>query len=153
MTTTMMTTTTTATLLSLLFGLSLLSSSVVQVQATYSNSGGAVGKNFFADTMNSSYTGYQQAWRYLGHMVKCGYPSSRFDSSNNQASHEHSKDNQKNTYTGNHYCQRYLVWAAVSSKLVWFGLVWFGLVWFGLVWFGLVWFGLVWVVPGKRKRS
>jgi hypothetical protein len=73
----------------------------------------AQGTNFFANTNNVYYDGYQQAWRYLGHLVKCGYPSSRY---NQQDSHSHSGDN-GNKWSGNNYCQRYLVWAAVSCIL------------------------------------
>ena len=72
----------------------------------------ALGSNFFAKTNNVYYDGYQQAWRYLGHLVKCGYPSSRY---NNQESNSHSGDN-GNKWQGNNYCQRYLVWAAVSGR-------------------------------------
>jgi hypothetical protein len=85
-------------------------------EATYkassstSKSSYAQGTNFFAKTNGVYYDGYQQAWRYLGHLVKCGYPSSRY---NQQNSHSHSGDN-GNKWSGNNYCQRYLVWAAVS---------------------------------------
>jgi hypothetical protein len=75
-----------------------------------SKSSYALGSNFFAKTNNVYYDGYQQAWRYLGHLVKCGYPSSRY---NKEDSHSHSNDN-GNKWQGNNYCQRFLVWAAVS---------------------------------------
>jgi hypothetical protein len=82
-------------------------------KASSSSKSYAMGTNFFAKTNNVYYDGYQQAWRYLGHLVKCGYPSSRY---NQQNSHSHSGDN-NNKWSGNNYCQRYLVWAAVSSIL------------------------------------
>jgi hypothetical protein len=73
----------------------------------------ALGTNFFAQTNNVYYDGYQQAWRYLGHLVKCGYPSSRY----NQQENSHSGDN-GNKWNGNNYCQRYLVWAAVRTRSI-----------------------------------
>jgi len=77
-----------------------------------SSSSRAYGTNFFAESENTYYDGYQQAWRYLGHLVKCGYPSDRYW----KHSHSHSND-QGNDYNGNNYCQRYLVWAAVRITI------------------------------------
>jgi hypothetical protein len=65
----------------------------------------AYGTNFFVDSANTEYDAYQTSWRYLGHIVKCGYPSDRYDGSGSG-----SGDGDQ----GNHYCQRYLMWAAVS---------------------------------------
>ena len=72
---------------------------------------GAYGTNLFADTDNNYYDGYQQAWRYLGWYVKCGYPSDRYD---DEGSHSHSGSGDNQRWAGNNYCQRYLIWAAVS---------------------------------------
>lgn len=72
------------------------------------------GYNLFADTSNNYYDGYQQAWRYLGWYVKCGYPSDRYED-NDSNSHSGSEDN-GNDWVGNNYCQRYLIWAAVSTR-------------------------------------
>jgi len=77
-----------------------------------SSSSGAYGVNFFVDSQDTYYNGYQQAWRYLGHLVKCGYPSDRYNQQNS-----HSQD-ENDEWEGNNYCQRYLVWAAVSSSFV-----------------------------------
>jgi hypothetical protein len=72
----------------------------------------AYGTNFFVDTYNNYYDGYQQAWRYLGWYVKCGSPSDRYNE-DEERSH-HSKDDNEQRWQGNNYCQRYLIWAAVS---------------------------------------
>jgi hypothetical protein len=72
---------------------------------------GAYGTNLFADSSNKYYDGFQQAWRYLGWYVKCGYPSDRYDESD---SHSRSEDNNQR-WEGNNYCQRFLIWAAVSA--------------------------------------
>jgi hypothetical protein len=77
---------------------------------------GAYGKNLFANSDSTYYDGYQQAWRYLGWYVKCGYPSDRYDDSGSHDSHD-SHDNQR--WEGNNYCQRYLIWAAVSFSSIW----------------------------------
>jgi len=77
-----------------------------------STSSAAYGKNFFAESSNTLYDGYQQAWRYLGWYVDCGNPSGRYNERrNSHASHENQQ-----TY-GNMYCQRYLMWAAVRTSL------------------------------------
>jgi hypothetical protein len=80
-----------------------------------SNSVGAYGLNFFADSQATYYDGYQQAWRYLGWYVKCGYPSDRYDE-DQQNSHDnnHKSGDQEERWQGNNYCQRYLIWAAVG---------------------------------------
>ena len=69
----------------------------------------AYGWNFYADSSDIEYDGYQQAWRYLGWYVACGTPSDRY---NDNGSH-HSHDN--GSWMGNNYCQRYLMWAGVST--------------------------------------
>lgn len=73
-----------------------------------SSSSSAYGVNFFAESENSYYDGYQQAWRYLGWYVACGHPSDRYNGGS--GSHDSNEDRQM----GNMYCQRYLMWAAVS---------------------------------------
>lgn len=91
------------------------------------SSANAYGSNFFVDSANTYYDGYQQAWRYLGWYVKCGYPSDRYDeeeSGDHEENHEsedhddrgrklNSGDN--NRWQGSNYCQRYLIWAAVRQ--------------------------------------
>lgn len=77
--------------------------------STYSSYSDAYGVNFFAESTNTQYDGYQQAWRYLGWYVACGHPSNRYYQ---KGSHSHSHDNNNNRYQGNMYCQRYLMWAA-----------------------------------------
>ena len=73
----------------------------------------AYGWNFYADSSDIEYDGYQQAWRYLGWYVACGTPSDRYN--NNGGSH-HSNDG--GSWLGNNYCQRYLMWAGVSKNLM-----------------------------------
>ena len=76
-----------------------------------SNKYGAYGYNFFADSSSTYYDGHAQAWRYLGWYVKCGAPSDRYD----QGQHSHSGSQDRgNGYVGSNWCQRYLMWAAVS---------------------------------------
>lgn len=70
----------------------------------------AYGTNFFVESKDTEYNAYQTAWRYLGHIVKCGYPSDRYDASENSKSH----DSREGYTMGNNYCQRFLLWAAVS---------------------------------------
>jgi len=80
----------------------------------YYGRSGAYGQNLFAESSSTSYDGYQQAWRYLGWYVKCGYPSDRY----NEGSGDHnSHSGDKNSWVGNNYCQRYLIWAAVSPSM------------------------------------
>lgn len=73
---------------------------------------GAYGTNLFAESESNYYDGYQQAWRYLGWYVKCGYPSDRYEDGGSGSQDGGSGDNQR--WEGNNYCQRYLIWAAVS---------------------------------------
>jgi hypothetical protein len=75
----------------------------------------AYGYNFFTDTAEAEYDGYQQAWRYLGWYVACGTPSDRYDESGSG-----SQDSNDNGWSGSNYCQRYLMWAGVSG---WMDLV------------------------------
>jgi hypothetical protein len=91
------------------------SSSSSTSYSSSSNKYGAYGTNFFADTLNAYYDGYQQAWRYLGWYVKCGYPSDRYDDGDGSGDHSGDED-EDSSYQGNNYCQRYLIWAAVSRK-------------------------------------
>ena len=73
----------------------------------------AYGYNYYSNTDQTEYDGYQQAWRYLGWYVSCGTPSDRYYASN---SHD-SQGSNDNTYEGNNYCQRYLMWAGVSRLM------------------------------------
>lgn len=82
--------------------------------SSYNSDSDVYGVNFFAESDSTYYDGYQQAWRYLGWYVACGSPSDRYYD-NGSGSHD-SNDNQR--YQGNMYCQRYLMWAAVSSYLL-----------------------------------
>ena len=77
----------------------------------------AYGNNFFVDSQNTYYDGYQQAWRYLGWYVKCGAPSDRYeDSHESEHSHGGSHNSDENRWQGNNYCQRFLIWAMVSGE-------------------------------------
>jgi len=87
------------------------SSSSSNYDYNYNGRSGAYGTNLFAESSYTEYDGYQQAWRYLGWYVKCGAPSDRYDEG--ESSHSGSGDNQR--YQGNNWCQRYLMWAAVSQ--------------------------------------
>ncbi|CAJ1970274.1 unnamed protein product [Cylindrotheca closterium] len=69
----------------------------------------AYGTNFFVESKDTEYNAYQTAWRYLGHIVKCGYPSDRYDEDNNDSK---SHDSREGYTMGNNYCQRFLLWAA-----------------------------------------
>jgi hypothetical protein len=69
------------------------------------------GTNYYADTQQTYYDGYAQAWRYLGWYVDCNGGSSRYYE---KSHHSGSGDSYK---VGNNYCQRYLMWAAVSVCL------------------------------------
>ena len=97
-------------ILSLLLPLVTLTTTTVSASSSYS-SANAYGKNWYVDSINATYDGYQQAWRYLGHMIKCGYPTARYY----EQSHSHDSGDGENKYRGNNWCQRYLMWAAVSS--------------------------------------
>ncbi len=81
--------------------------------STYSTYSDAYGVNFFAESSSTQYDGYQQAWRYLGWYVSCGHPSDRYSQKN---SHSHDSHDNNQRYQGNMYCQRYLMWAAVSCS-------------------------------------
>ena len=76
-----------------------------------SYNGDAYGFNFYTDSSDAYYDGYQQAWRYLGWYVSCGTPSDRY---NNNGSGSHGGSGEQNQWQGNNYCQRYLMWAGVS---------------------------------------
>jgi hypothetical protein len=76
-----------------------------------SSSSNVYGKNAFADTSTTYYDGYQQAWRYLGWYVDCNGGSSRYYDRSGGGSQSGSGDE---AVYGNNYCQRYLMWAAVS---------------------------------------
>jgi hypothetical protein len=90
------------------------SSSSSSSSASYTYNGDAYGNNFFADTDVSYYDGYQQSWRYLGWYVKCGSPSGRYDEEDShENSHDSGDDNTR--YSGNNWCQRYLIWASVRT--------------------------------------
>jgi hypothetical protein len=98
-----------------------LSALAISVTGAYSSnssssssnsSSGAYGVNFFADSENTYYDGYQQSWRYLGWYVHCGSPSDRY---NGDGSRSGSQDSDESRYQGNMFCQRYLMWAAVSK--------------------------------------
>lgn len=75
---------------------------------------GAYGTNLFAESSSNYFDGYQQAWRYLGWYVKCGYPSDRYDDNGSGSHDSGSGDNQR--WQGNNYCQRYLIWAAYVDE-------------------------------------
>jgi hypothetical protein len=78
----------------------------------YGYSSSVYGTNAYADTSTTYYDGYQQAWRYLGWYVDCNGGSSRYyDRSGGGGSQSGSGDS---AVYGNNYCQRYLMWAAVS---------------------------------------
>jgi len=87
-----------------------------------SASANAYGSNMFVDSQSTYYDGYQQAWRYLGWYVKCGYPSDRYEESGDHESGESGDGRERdlgsydNQYQGNNYCQRFLIWAAVSQS-------------------------------------
>ena len=79
--------------------------------ANYGSYSSVYGKNYYADTAQTYYDGYAQAWRYLGWYVDCNGGSSRYYS----RSHN-SHNSGDSSYIGNNYCQRYLMWAAVSKE-------------------------------------
>lgn len=72
------------------------------------------GANYYADTTNTYYDGYQQAWRYLGWYVDCNGGSSRYYQ---RSGHGGGKSGD-NYMIGNNFCQRYLMWAAVRSSVI-----------------------------------
>ena len=78
--------------------------------ANYGYSSSVYGTNAYADSSATYYDGYAQAWRYLGWYVDCNGGSSRYyDRSGGGGSGSGDE-----SYVGNNYCQRYLMWAAVS---------------------------------------
>ena len=80
----------------------------------YGGGGSTVyGANAYADSSATYYDGYAQAWRYLGWYVECNGGSNRYFQ---QDSHSHSGSGDEQQY-GNNFCQRYLVWAAVSLTI------------------------------------
>ena len=83
--------------------------------ANYGYSSSIYGTNAYADSSSTYYDGYAQAWRYLGWYVDCNGGSSRYyDRSGGGGGGSGSQD--QSSYVGNNYCQRYLMWAAVSKK-------------------------------------
>lgn len=72
------------------------------------------GENAYADTSSTYYNGYAQAWRFLGYFVECNGGSNRYWKQS--GSHSHSGSGDDTTY-GNNFCQRYLMWAAVSLAI------------------------------------
>ena len=81
--------------------------------ANYGYSSSIYGGNAYADSSSTYYNGYAQAWRYLGWYVDCNGGSSRYYSQSGGGGGSHSGD--QSSSFGNNYCQRYLMWAAVSS--------------------------------------
>jgi hypothetical protein len=79
--------------------------------ANYGSYSSVYGSNYYADTAQTYYDGYAQAWRYLGWYVDCNGGSSRYYE---QSHHSHDGDSSN---IGNNYCQRYLMWAAVSTMI------------------------------------
>lgn len=79
--------------------------------ANYGYSSSVYGANAYADSSQSYYDGYAQAWRYLGWYVDCNGGSSRYY----QRSGGGSQD-QDYSKMGNNYCQRYLMWAAYVDE-------------------------------------
>jgi hypothetical protein len=77
--------------------------------ANYGSYSSVYGSNYYADTAQTYYDGYAQAWRYLGWYVDCNGGSSRYYQ---RSQHSGSGDSSN---IGNNYCQRYLMWAAVSK--------------------------------------
>ena len=82
----------------------------------YGGGGSTVyGTNAYADSSATYYDGYAQAWRYLGWYVECNGGSNRYFQ---QDSHSHSGSQDNQQVYGNNFCQRYLMWAAVSLAIV-----------------------------------
>ncbi|KAG7367900.1 hypothetical protein IV203_030643 [Nitzschia inconspicua] len=79
--------------------------------ANYGYYSSVYGSNYYADTQQTYYDGYAQAWRYLGWYVDCNGGSNRYYG---RSQHSHSGDNNYNI--GNNYCQRYLMWAAYVDE-------------------------------------
>lgn len=66
--------------------------------------------SLFADSQNTNYDGYQQAWRYMGFYIDCSTANSNNNGNNN---HRDLKEGEG----GNMGCTRYLLWAAVRSAV------------------------------------
>lgn len=79
--------------------------------SSYSSYGSSVyGSNYYADSEQTYYDGYAQAWRYLGWYVDCNGGSSRYYE---RSQHSHHSNDGNSDKIGNNFCQRYLMWAAV----------------------------------------
>lgn len=81
--------------------------------ANYGQSSSVYGQNAYADTSQTYYDGYAQSWRYLGWYVDCNGGSNRYYDRSGGGGGSGSND-QDSSKVGNNYCQRYLMWAAVS---------------------------------------
>jgi len=79
----------------------------------YGYASSVYGTNSYADSSQTYYDAYAQAWRYLGWYVDCNGGSSRYYDSSGSGSHSGSGDEQ---VYGNNYCQRYLMWAAYVDE-------------------------------------
>lgn len=80
--------------------------------SSYSSTSSIYGTNAYADSSQTYYDGYAQAWRYLGWYVDCNGGSSRYY---DRSEHSHSGSGDQQVY-GNNYCQRYLMWAAYVDE-------------------------------------
>ena len=81
--------------------------------ANYGQTSSVYGQNAYADTSQTYYDGYAQSWRYLGWYVDCNGGSNRYYDRSGGGGGSGSND-QDSSKVGNNYCQRYLMWAAVS---------------------------------------
>ena len=73
-----------------------------------------------SSSYDTSYDGYQQAWRYLGFFIDCSNRGRNNNNNNNENNNNADRDRrqrylneQDNEATNT--CQRYLLWAAVSQ--------------------------------------
>mmetsp|Transcript_35149 Transcript_35149/g.38059 ORF Transcript_35149/g.38059 Transcript_35149/m.38059 type:complete len:527 (+) Transcript_35149:77-1657(+) len=82
-----------------------------QSSANYGYSSSVYGSNAYADTSQTYYDGYAQAWRYLGWYVDCNGGSSRYWQQSGGGS-----GSGDSGQVGNNYCQRYLMWAAYVDE-------------------------------------
>eukprot|EP00529_Nitzschia_sp_RCC80_P018688 CAMPEP_0113493290 /NCGR_PEP_ID=MMETSP0014_2-20120614/28516_1 /TAXON_ID=2857 /ORGANISM="Nitzschia sp." /LENGTH=516 /DNA_ID=CAMNT_0000387149 /DNA_START=753 /DNA_END=2303 /DNA_ORIENTATION=+ /assembly_acc=CAM_ASM_000159 len=97
-------------------GILLLARLFAGVSAQYSSSssyGSVYGSNYYADSEQTYYDGYAQAWRYLGWYVDCNGGSSRYY---DRSQHSHQSGDGNSNKIGNNYCQRYLMWAAYVDE-------------------------------------
>jgi hypothetical protein len=85
--------------------------------ANYGQSSSVYGRNAYADTSQTYYDGYAQSWRYLGWYVDCNGGSNRYYQRSGGGGGSGSGSNDQSSKVGNNYCQRYLMWAAVSFIL------------------------------------